>query len=55
MLDYNVANNQYYHYMAWLEFVNDKDETEYYCYEDRDDNTGGAIVYKNLKNNENKK
>ena len=38
LLDYNVANNQYYHYMAWLEFVNDKDETEYYCYEDRDDN-----------------
>lgn len=47
LLDYNVVNNQYYHYMAWLEFVATKDETElsnaeseteYYCYEDRDEN-----------------
>lgn len=38
LLDYNIANNQYYHYMAWLEFVNTKGEPEYYCYEDRDEN-----------------
>lgn len=38
LLDYNVANNQYYHYMAWIEFINDNNQTEYYCYEDRDDN-----------------
>ena len=38
LLDYNVVNKQYYHYMAWLEFVNAKNETEYYCYEDRDEN-----------------
>lgn len=38
LLDYNVVNNQYYHYMTWIEFINSDNETEYYCYEDRDDN-----------------
>lgn len=33
-LDYNVVNNQHYHYMAWIEVFKSETEVEYICYED---------------------
>ena len=37
-IDYNVVNNQFYHYMAWIEVFNSENTTEYLCYEDKDEN-----------------
>lgn len=42
-LDYNVVNNQYYHYMAWVEVFKSETEIEYTCYEDIEDN--GNVKY----------
>ena len=42
-LDYNIVNNQYYHYMAWIEILTNKDKVEYLCYEDVEEN--GNIKY----------
>ena len=42
-LDYNVVNNQHYHYMAWVEVLKSETEVEYTCYEDIGDN--GNVKY----------
>lgn len=42
-LDYNIVNNQYYHYMAWIEVFTTPTTPEYVCYEDIGEN--GIINY----------
>lgn len=42
-MDYNIVNNQYYHYMAWVEVLTDKNTIEYTCCEDIEEN--GNIKY----------
>ena len=43
-LDYNVVNNQYYHYMAWVEVFTSENTTEYTCYEDRGENGNAKYI-----------
>lgn len=43
-LDYNVVNNQYYHYMAWVEVFTSETTTEYTCYEDMEKNGNAKYI-----------